>query len=455
MRLTDVEMRVIDTPVFQRLRRIKQLAMADTVYPGCVHNRFLHSIGTMAMADAIWIHLESRGDIKDPSPEQRQAVRLAALLHDVGHGPFSHIAEHLLERFSDPARSATSTSSIKRAWHEVIGCDIVREDPSLSTALGDDLQARVCELLQPSAERRFQRDIISSGLDADKLDYLVRDAYFAGVEYGRFDVAKVVDSCRIMPGSGSETFLAIHEEGRFAVEQMILAKWHMNQQVYAHRVRRVTDAMVVRGLEFAVLEGHSKVASLFEYEADSGFLDRYARTHDDIIMTAMLEDTQPSVPREIFQRLYNRRLFKEAYSVPIQQAKVGDARVRTWLLGLFGNNDGARLRRSEVESRIAKVIGREPWEVIVLAESYPNPAYGGLAVLNPEEIYVVSDYDEPRYLNELPDLVAFGSGVKAEDVRGARSVYVIANEDGLDRDTRGAIRQKIHEILVESAGVKT
>ncbi len=242
VRLTDLEMRVIDTPVFQRLRRIKQLALADVVYPGCVHNRFLHSIGTMAMADAIWTRLESRGDIEYASSEERQAVRLAALLHDVGHGPFSHVAEYLLERFSDPAEVRPSTSGGKRQWHEVITADIVRADPSLTAVLGSDLQARVVQLLEPTRERRFQRDIVSGGLDADKLDYLLRDAYFAGVEYGRFDVAKVLDSCRVVSGSGTETLLGIHEEGRFAVEQLILAKWHMHQQVYGHKVRIATDA---------------------------------------------------------------------------------------------------------------------------------------------------------------------------------------------------------------------
>ena len=455
VRLTDLEMRVIDTPVFQRLRRIKQLALADVVYPGCVHNRFLHSIGTMAMADAIWTRLESRGDIPDALREERQAVRLAALLHDVGHGPFSHLAEYLLNRFSDRAEVRQTGSGEKRQMHEAITADIVRADPSLTAILGSDLQARVCQLLDPSPERRFQRDIVSSGLDADKLDYLLRDAYFAGVEYGRFDVAKVLDSCRVVPGSEAETLLGIHEDGRFAVEQMILAKWHMNQQVYGHRVRRVTDAMVVRGLELAVLDEHPRIAPLFKYKRAPSFLREYTNNDDDTVMAIMLEDEKTTAaPRHIFQKLHDRHLFKEAYSVPIQERGVPDARVRTWLLGLLGNEEQARQRRAAVERRVAEIVGCEAWEVIVLAESAPNPAYGGLGVLNPEEIYVVSDYDKPRYLSEHPDLIAFGSNVRAEDVRGARSVYVIANEDKLDRDARDAIRPRIYETLVESAGVR-
>jgi len=237
----------MDTLVFQRMRRINQLALADMVYPGCVHNRFVHSIGTLAVADAIWVSLESRREIPEASADDRQIVRLAALLHDIGHGPFSHVTEYLLDRYSEPEAVSRKGSSEKQQIHELIASDIISHDPSLTAILDDKRREDVVSLLVPQGGRDFRRAIISGGLDADKLDYLSRDTYFAGVEYGRVDRAKILDSCRIVR-DGSDSYLGIHEDGRFAVEQMILAKWHMNQQVYAHRVRTITDAMIVRGL---------------------------------------------------------------------------------------------------------------------------------------------------------------------------------------------------------------
>ncbi len=185
------------------------------------------------------------------------------------------------------------------------------------------------------------------------------------------------------------------------------------------------------------------------YKADGSFVEQYISVDDDAVMTTTLEDTRTVPPaRDIFQRLHDRRLYKEVYCVPIDERGVPHALVRTWLMGLPEQDEEGRRRRGDVERKVAKIVGCDPWEVIVLVQSVSNPAYGGLGELNPEEVYVISDFNEPRYLSECPDLIVDSK------VRAARSVHVIANEDKLARGTRETIRPRIYEALVESAGVK-
>ena len=249
IRVTDKEISVINTQIMQRLRRIKQLAMADLVYPGAVHNRFQHSLGTLHVAQLILNRLKERGEVLTGDDEK--IVRLSALLHDVGHGPFSHVAEDLLEEHAD--RDKVEAAGVKEKIHEKITIDIVTKSPGLDDILSVEEREGIEAIISGSRGRSFLRDIVSSNLDADKMDYLLRDGHFAGVKYGTFDLDKVIESC-IKHETADESYLHIEEDGAFAVEQLIVSKWHMNQQVYGHRVRIITDAMIVRGLNLAIGE---------------------------------------------------------------------------------------------------------------------------------------------------------------------------------------------------------
>ena len=258
IKLTDQEVEIIDQPPFQRLRRIKQLAMAYLVYPGALHTRFDHSLGTLHAAGRI---LDKVAESAQMCEDDVIAVRLAALLHDIGHGPFSHVSEYLLENHHQLGQQSAGT---REKIHEKLTVDIINHEPSIAGLFTTDRQREaVCSIIQGANRRDVKRDIVSSDLDADKIDYLSRDTYFTGVKYGIFDLEKIYDSFVYM-SQGSESSLGVDESGLFAVEQLVLAKYHMTQQVYAHRIRIITDYMIVRGLELAIEGGLEEICNLYE-----------------------------------------------------------------------------------------------------------------------------------------------------------------------------------------------
>jgi HD superfamily phosphohydrolase len=233
IRVTEAERDVIDTPFVQRLRRIHQLAGAYMVYPGAVHTRFDHVTGAMhvagELADALSLWL-------DLPQDSVQEIRLAALLHDVGHGPFSHTFEEVLA-------DRTSTT------HEDISQRIIRE-----TSVGDMLSRhgfspkKMSDFAvgKQSTKLPFMNEIIAGGLSADIMDYLLRDSYFTGVEYGKVDVQRVIDSLRV-----ADKHLAVDNAGLYAFEALLLARYEMFKAVYFHRTVRAAELMLVYSMKLA------------------------------------------------------------------------------------------------------------------------------------------------------------------------------------------------------------
>ncbi|MCC7104579.1 MAG: HD domain-containing protein [Chloroflexi bacterium] len=390
IRLTEQELAIVSTPPFQRLRRIRQLAMADLVYPGALHTRFEHSLGTLHVASRILARLAETNEI--PSEVDERVVRLAALLHDIGHGPFSHVSEYLLDRYYDPG--TVGPAAVREKIHEKITMDIIGQIPAIAGRLDDGDRELVIEIIRGGRLRDYRRDIVSSNLDADKMDYLLRDAYFAGVRYGWFDLDKIIESF-LVQRSADESFLMVAESGVFAVEQLIVSKHHMTQQVYAHRVRAITDAMIVRGLELA-LSADERLQAAYRYDGTAGHLARYLELDDARVSEAVLQGPDPRA-REIFRRLRERRLYKEVALIPL--GEVPNAVVRNQLLKL--NDD----RRLVLEEQIAELVHCEPWQVIVHRKTVKNPAYQDLGGLDPEEIYYVRRNGVPAALKDHPELV--------------------------------------------------
>ena len=179
--------------------------MAFLVYPGTLHTRFDHSIGVMHIAGRICDRLKQFDKITDAECKR---IRLAALLHDIGHGPFSHVSEHLLDKYApDQANGESTLEKI----HEKITVDIIKNDSEIRTVLSDEEREFVVEMIEGKTTRDFRRDIVSSDLDADKMDYLLRDSYFAGVKYGTYDLEKIIESCRAHDEE-DESSLAISDE---------------------------------------------------------------------------------------------------------------------------------------------------------------------------------------------------------------------------------------------------
>lgn len=188
------------------------------------------------------------------SNEDKRIVRLAALVHDIGHAPFSHTSEYVLRKFTDP--NVTRRGGIETI-HEAITINLLQQDEELHSCLSSVSPStidHIVSIIRPGP-RTLPKEIVSGPLDADKLDYIYRDAHQAGVSYGVIDLDKIIESLDRIRVSPMEEFVGVREDGVWAIEQLLLAKYHMNAQVYRHRVRRITDAMLVRGLTLAVQEG--------------------------------------------------------------------------------------------------------------------------------------------------------------------------------------------------------
>lgn len=264
---SSLEVKIINTPVFQRLRRIRQLALAHLVYPGAHHTRFEHCLGTMHIAGRISEKLKEDGHLLDKDVDN---IRLAALLHDIGHGPFSHVSEHLLGKYSDSENVDIAQERDK--IHEIVTRDIIQKDPDLKKIIPEQQRQEIITLLNKYGIKDFKGDIVSGPLDADKLDYLLRDNYHTGVKYGLYDLDKIIESLRVIRFGDEESFLGIDEEGIYALEQLIMAKYHMTTQVYFHRIRGITDSMIIRGTELAVEEGLDEIKRLYTYNESDEFL---------------------------------------------------------------------------------------------------------------------------------------------------------------------------------------
>jgi uncharacterized protein len=264
IRLSDWEMNIVSQPAFQRLRRVRQLAWTDYVYPGAMHTRFEHSLGVMQTATLLYdaivrnsrevLELELAYDDAG-FKRYRQLVRLAALLHDVGHGPFSHAGEELLpfnEERKEQYRHEDYSAAIVRAHFRA-----AIEDHPASNNYGftaDDV-ASLIEGTAGAKQGIFWRDIISGQMDADRMDYLLRDSHHIGVGYGRFDLHRLVSTVQAIPAAfGRPPRLGISEGGWHAAEALVLARYFMFTQVYFHKTRVAYD-IHLRGALREILPG--------------------------------------------------------------------------------------------------------------------------------------------------------------------------------------------------------
>jgi uncharacterized protein len=223
---------VLETRVFQRLRRIKQMGFAWLVYPGAEHSRFGHALGAFHVARRVVEALEV-------APEVGRDVKLAALLHDIGHGPFSHAWEHVFAGDD----------------HEAWGAAMVTGDAELCEALRA-LDPALPETLRSFWDKRyrpgFARKLVSSQLDVDRLDYLLRDGHYSGAGYATFDLDWILHALRIEAIHDSEdpTDLVVdYRRGMYAVEQYLFARSYMYAQVYHHKTVRAAEWMFIKVMQ--------------------------------------------------------------------------------------------------------------------------------------------------------------------------------------------------------------
>jgi uncharacterized protein len=282
VRLDELALRLVDTAPMQRLRWVRQLGLAFLVYPGASHSRFEHALGTYHLARRALTLLEERGALERIGRDECQIVRAAALLHDVGHYPFSHALEE-----------------IGALHHEEVARPLVLEGPIaavLTSELGPQAPARVISLIRGVSDSPLQR-LISGSLDLDKLDYLRRDAVMCGVSYGDIDVDRLLNSLVVVsePSSGVPT-VGIVEKGLSALESLLFAKYQMYRNVYWHHAVRSATAMYKRLVEDALTVGALDAHTL------AGFTDE-----------GLLHDLGARAPSTLLGALRERRLFKRAF----------------------------------------------------------------------------------------------------------------------------------------------
>jgi HD superfamily phosphohydrolase len=228
------EKEVIDLPIFQRLRRIHQLSFADLVYPGAVHTRFSHSLGAMELAKRVAQHLRAKEIINE---EDEEVLIWAALLHDIGHFPFSHAFEPAYSCF------VKNEYNVKRVYkaHEEMACEIIRSSEyQIKEIIGDDkIVERVCRLISDDLrEPELLRNIICGFFSVDRLDYIKRDAYHCGtLEYAGIDPERVLSSIEVQPGYGKR--VAVYEKrALYALESALFSYFNMYRAVYYHKTVR-------------------------------------------------------------------------------------------------------------------------------------------------------------------------------------------------------------------------
>ena len=228
---------LLETPAVQRLRRVRQLGLAHLVFPGAEHSRFIHSLGVQHLADRMLARIEEMGagdpDV-DRTLERGPEIRAAAILHDVGHGPFSHTFEHVLGD-AVGRHEAWSRRIVEDTDFEV---NRVLRKHALDVTL-------VADLIEGQADDLLAQDIVSSQLDADRMDYLLRDSLMTGVAYGKIDLAWILNVMR--PGRAPDGRVRLGVDGLkglHAVESYLFARRSIQLQVYHHRTVRAFEAML-------------------------------------------------------------------------------------------------------------------------------------------------------------------------------------------------------------------
>ncbi|MGZ5484694.1 MAG: HD domain-containing protein [Nitrososphaeraceae archaeon] len=249
IRITDLEKKLIDTEVFQRLRKIRQLAGAHLVYPSAQHTRFEHSIGAMHLAGLAAETLLDKGYIT--YKEDVESLRIAALLHDIGHGPFSHLFEEVLRE-----------NESNKLTHEIIGKKIIKESIIIDILgkYGYDTDY-VCKLSFGESQKMYYDEIIAGSLSADIMDYLPRDSFFTGAEYGKVDYHRLISSLEVL----SNDHLGINKSAINSLESMLISRYQMFKAVYFHKTVRAGEVMLLHSLMSADKQLNFSNFSIEEY----------------------------------------------------------------------------------------------------------------------------------------------------------------------------------------------
>jgi len=328
IRVEGIFQELLDTPELQRLRRIRQLGFSYLVYPGANHTRFEHSLGVF--------HLSTY--FQELLGEDFELFQIASLLHDVGHGPLSHVSEEILRRY-------IKTRHEDLRWLRSTECGEIIEKNGYS----------IREISEVVSGKRYPGELLSGVIDIDRMDYLLRDSHYTGVAYGIFDHLRLI---REMEFLGER--LVLLEGGIQAAESLLISRFLMYPTVYNHHVSRIAESMFSRAIEYMFREGELKIEEF--------------KMMDDYEIAMKLLNTE-GFPSEIMRMINERRLLKRALYTNINSISI----------------DISKVNFRRLEKRIAEEAGVDPLYIIVDVPSeetqeFSIPVKTGGKIINLEEL---------------------------------------------------------------------
>lgn len=348
--ITEAEKEIIDSYPMQRLRRLRQLAGSEYVYPGANHTRFEHCIGVMYLAGKV---LENPYISRVVTDDEAEVARIAALLHDVGHGPFSHVFEHLLIRDLDRTHEDITSWLVEKS-----------ETGDKLAKMGFDPKEvgklAVGKLHKP--KKSFIDQVISSAVDVDKQDFIVRDTFHTGAEYGFIDVFRLIHALDVLDGN-----IAVEVGALSALEAFVIARIESFKSIYFHRVGRAAQIMLATAMEKA-----NEELGLTAFKTPEEYL-----AMDDYTVWSAVKKCEKSRP--IIENLERRKMLKCAYERTFYEK---DAMVSN----IF-SRDAYRL---QVQAEIAREAGVATDAVIIDVPTLPSVPYHHSAVMEHMEIPVFS-----------------------------------------------------------------
>ncbi|MCQ1536055.1 HD domain-containing protein [Methanosarcina sp. KYL-1] len=314
--LDEIVQEILATPQLQRLRRVRQLGFSNLVYPGANHTRFEHSLGVMHLASMLIKNLDSIDG------EKKTELKAASLLHDVGHGPFSHVTENIIDKYTrrrhDDVREILGKGELKEVLEKYgISPGNLAKHIKGETSIGQ---------------------ILSSEIDVDRMDYLVRDAHYTGVAFGVVDYNRLINQMQFY-----EDRLVVGQGGLKAAESLLVSRFWMNTSVYYHHVGRISEAMCSKAVEYMIENGELDPSKL--------------RQMDDIDLVAAMRRASGH-GEELSRRLDTRRLYKRALYAGLDAVGKGVLKHR------------GKVQR--VETEIAELAGVDPKDVLVDIPKMPE-----------------------------------------------------------------------------------
>ncbi len=367
VRLTETEKRILDTGPVQRLRRIRQLSGAEYVYPAATHTRFEHVLGTMYLAGVMAENLPTELDERE-----KKAVKVAALLHDVGHAPFSHLFEPILQKYVGKTHEDMSASIILNSELS----SVLQQE-----GLDPNLVSRLCVGRLGDPKRAYLDQIIRSSVDVDKMDFVLRDSYHTGAGYGGVDIFRLIYTMDVLNGN-----LAVDVTALSTLESFILARLESFRTIYFHKTSRAAQIMLLKALEYA--KDDLGIAQL-------GSVDEYLALDDDVVWATLRRNAKS---RTIVENLDHRKLLKCAYEKTFF--------VKDEFLSSLFTKDTVRLKMEEEIAHKAKVAVED---VSIDLPSLPSVPYHSATELEPMDIpvfYRGADGGKiPQKISELSKIV--------------------------------------------------